>query len=243
MGERRPRKPSAAAAGGAAKPSRGQRGWSRARRPEQKRQRRATILEAAIELLDEGGLEAASLSEIARRSKISKANLYRYFESREAILLAVSLDELEAWLDALTTRVETIAEGPVGSRLEAIADAVVETLLARPRVSVLVASLSSVLEHNVGTAVVIEFKRSLHALTGAPTEALARAAPGLGVDGARTFMTFVFVSVAGVHPVANPAPAVAEVLADPEFAEMCVEFAPFVRAHALTVLRGLLASP
>ena len=61
--------------------------FERARQPEQKELRREAILEAATELLAEKGLHDISLSAIARRAKLSKANLYRYFESREAIFL------------------------------------------------------------------------------------------------------------------------------------------------------------
>ena len=71
---------------------------SRARRPEQKRARQDAILAAAITLLDDNGLEPTSLSAIARASGVSQPNIYRYFESREAILLAVTLDEVDAWL-------------------------------------------------------------------------------------------------------------------------------------------------
>ena len=70
----------------------------RARRPEHKRERREAILAGARRLLDAEGVEGATLSAIARAAGLSKANCYRYFESREAILLAVILDEARAWL-------------------------------------------------------------------------------------------------------------------------------------------------
>ena len=52
-------------------------------------------------------------------------------------------------------------------------------------------------------------------------------------------MSFFYVFVAGIWPFTNPPPAVAEVLARPEFSDMRVNFESMVRAHAQTVLRGL----
>ena len=72
--------------------------WQRARRPEQKAERRRAILEATLALVDESGVEGATLSEIARRAGLSKANCYRYFESREAILLELTLADSAAWM-------------------------------------------------------------------------------------------------------------------------------------------------
>ena len=72
-----------------AKPRRfstGQDSWQRARRPEQKQQRQSAIIAAARKLVDEGGVDNATLSAIAKSAGISKANCYRYYESREAIL-------------------------------------------------------------------------------------------------------------------------------------------------------------
>ncbi len=85
--------------------------WQRARRPEQKAERRDAIVAGALSLLDEEGVEGTTLSEIARRAGVSKANCYRYFESREAILLAVAIDEARGWAAELANRL-----GPLPAR-------------------------------------------------------------------------------------------------------------------------------
>ncbi len=58
---------------------------------------RAALLAAAAELLDEGGPEAVSLRECARRAGVSHAAPYRHFPTREALLLALG-DEGFRWL-------------------------------------------------------------------------------------------------------------------------------------------------
>ena len=63
----------------------------RAATPRQRRQARTrqTILDAAVEIIDERGAEALSLREVARRADYSPAGLYEYFDGKEAIAAAV----------------------------------------------------------------------------------------------------------------------------------------------------------
>ena len=51
--------------------------------------RREAIVEAAATLFQEMGYERASMNELARRLGGSKATLYSYFPSKEALLVAV----------------------------------------------------------------------------------------------------------------------------------------------------------
>jgi AcrR family transcriptional regulator len=51
--------------------------------------RRSAILAAAVELFQEKGYERASMNELARRYGGSKATLYGYFPSKEALFTAV----------------------------------------------------------------------------------------------------------------------------------------------------------
>ena len=61
--------------------------FQRARRPEQKEERRLRLLTVARAALVSGvAIEGLSLSSIARDAGMAKANTYRYFESREALL-------------------------------------------------------------------------------------------------------------------------------------------------------------
>ena len=75
-------------------------GKKRARSPEEKELRRAAILQAAAALVEREGLEKTGLNAIAREAGISKANIYRYFESREAILLHLVLEDCRDWVGA-----------------------------------------------------------------------------------------------------------------------------------------------
>ncbi|MEQ8747215.1 TetR/AcrR family transcriptional regulator [Pyruvatibacter sp.] len=69
---------------------------------------RARILDAARVLVFEGGFQAASVAAVAGRAGVATGTLYRYFASREALLL----DVFRAISDVEMTRLEAIAAGP-----------------------------------------------------------------------------------------------------------------------------------
>jgi AcrR family transcriptional regulator len=61
-------------------------------------QKRARILRAALEICAQDGVAATRMEQIAVRARVSKGTLYRFFESREALLLAALLDSYQQGL-------------------------------------------------------------------------------------------------------------------------------------------------
>ena len=209
--------------------------WQRARRPEQREQRRLAILEAASRLLDEGGLEGTGLNAIARTAGMAKANVYRYFESREAVLLELLLQETDAWARALGKRLRRLAGS---GDTDAVARAFADTIDKRERLCVLLGALAAVLEHNVGRDTVIRFKRDLLDVVTPPASALGAALPAFSDREAFTALEMLVMAAAGAWPHCHPAPVVEEVLALPEFAVFRLDFKRTMREHAAALLRG-----
>ncbi|WP_054811921.1 TetR/AcrR family transcriptional regulator [Nocardia arizonensis] len=83
-------------------------------------QRRA-ILDAARELLAEGGNEAPGLAAVAKRTGLARPSVYRYFRSREDLLEAVIADSFPRWSRAVVERMDGV-EDP-GARVLAYVDA------------------------------------------------------------------------------------------------------------------------
>ena len=209
--------------------------FERARQPEQKAQRREALLDAAAALLAERGLGDVSLSAIARRAGMSKASVYRYFESREAIFLELLARDYEA----IAERFEA-ALVPLAGRgdLDAVAEAIADALDSNPRALELFASIASVLEHNVSADFVREYKRRTVRIGARPVFALHAAVPELSVERAQRLMHLVLVFAGGLYPTAHPAEPVAEVLAEPEFAPLRLDFRETCAEHACLLLRG-----
>ncbi|MET0333080.1 MAG: TetR/AcrR family transcriptional regulator [Rhizobacter sp.] len=62
---------------------------------------RAALLTAAGALLDEGGVPAVSLREVARRVGVTPAATYRHFSDKDALLTALAVRGFEAFAEAM----------------------------------------------------------------------------------------------------------------------------------------------
>jgi TetR/AcrR family transcriptional regulator, cholesterol catabolism regulator len=80
--------------------------------------RRAKIIEAVIDLIADVGADAVQMRDVAQRSGVALATVYRYFSSKELLLAAT----LEDWQKRLTRRVlaasSSTAEGPLPGILD-----------------------------------------------------------------------------------------------------------------------------
>jgi AcrR family transcriptional regulator len=96
-------------------------------------ERRAQVVAAATELADEGGYDAVVMKEVAERSGVSLATLYRWFASKDQLLTEVLL----AWGAELSVRLtaEPLAGADVASRLGQIFRRIMETAASRPRLA------------------------------------------------------------------------------------------------------------
>jgi AcrR family transcriptional regulator len=66
--------------------------------------RRGRILDAALELSAEGGFDAVQMREVAARADVALGTLYRYFPSKENLLLSVMGVQVEGLADRLALR-------------------------------------------------------------------------------------------------------------------------------------------
>ena len=103
---------------------------SDARRKKQKLEVRRALLDAASELFLEGGLEGFSLRAVAERVGYSATTVYLYFENKDDLLFAVSLEGFEGFGQALQTAYDS-APDPV-ERIAALGRAYVAFGVAHP---------------------------------------------------------------------------------------------------------------
>lgn len=187
--------------------------FQRARKPEEQQLRREAILAAAAELFDAEGQNGAGLNAIAARAGFTKSNVYRYFESREEVLMSLFLGELESFVADFET---AVASCPVGD-IDALAQISADSFLAHPRFCALVAILTSVLEQNVSVQKIIELKRAVTSLNLRITAAVSSRLPSAIAEDCAWAVGMVATLVGGMWPNVTPSPAAAQVLAMPEF--------------------------
>src|SRR5687767_11488863 len=128
-------------------------GFLRARRPEQKQQRYASILDAARELALRDGVGAVSLADIAAEVGMHKSALLKYFETREEIFLRLAETEFAEWAAGALAALSTAAPEPCE-----VADALAGSVADRPLLCQLLLHTPLTLERNVSLDVVRAFK-------------------------------------------------------------------------------------
>jgi TetR/AcrR family transcriptional regulator len=211
--------------------------FQRARKPEEINIRREAILAAAADLFDREGPEGAGLNAIAVKAGFTKSNVYRYFESREAVLLSLFQSEFVRFVETIEASLGAVPPGD----LDAVARLVATALLERPRLGQLMCILSSVLERNVSAESVVALKRSMLGLSQRLAAALARALPALSVDDCAWAGSTIGTYVAGMWPAAFPNPVVADVIARPEFDALRAVPERDLERTILVLLKGLYA--
>jgi AcrR family transcriptional regulator len=217
----------------------------RARRPEQKQQRREDILAAAGELALAEGVRAVSLAGIAARAGIDKSALLRYFETREQIFLELTAREWPAWVRALHDGLDAVPPGAAdaGPTARLVADVVARSFGDRPLFCDLLAHTPLNLERNVSTDGVRGYKLISLAAVGEAAAIVGRALPDLTEQECLEFIAAVAALAGNLWQIANPAPALAALFAsDPDLAHACVDLVPRLRRTGEILLAGLIPS-
>lgn len=209
--------------------------FQRARKPEEISQRRETLLAAATTLFDEGGPTGAGLNAIAARAGFTKSNVYRYFESREEVLLTLLLQEQEAFVTDLVARLGGLPPGFVGAAAAAIS----AEFLGHQRYCQLISILSSVLEQNVSDDSIATYKRALYAQVEPVAPALMRALPNLSRADAQWLFQVIATLIIGMWPAAYPSAATQRVLDRDEFRSLRPVPERDLPRAILALLRGI----
>ncbi|MFD9702637.1 TetR/AcrR family transcriptional regulator [Lentzea sp. NPDC059081] len=214
-------------------------GFQRARTDEQRNERRRQILGAAAAMLTEMPVAELTLTALSRRVCLAKANVLRYFESREAVLLELLEAEIAEWIDAIEGEEVT---GSVRERVDRLADLVATSLTARPVLCELISTQTTVLERNISTETAVRHKRVARAHFEASIRFAAQQLPELGDEGAGVLMETLLLMMIAAWPSSRPPQAVLDAYAaDPALAITRVDFTDVVRRTVEVTASGLLA--
>lgn len=213
--------------------------FQRARKPEEIEARRETLLAAAAELFDEEGPMGAGLNAIAAKAGFTKSNVYRYFESREQVLLELFLSEAGRLIPALVQRIEAVPAGDVPG----LARELSQCFGANMRFGHLSAILVSVLEANVSEETLIRVKRQMGAHAQEVASALMGKLPGTSLADCLWAFAMAGTLASGMWPGARPSPTAARVLAREEFAAMKPDIGRDLERAARALLNSILPPP
>lgn len=179
--------------------------FQRARSEEQREVRRSAILRTAAAMLDEMSVADLGLNELSRRVGLAKSNVLRYFETREAVLLALMDEYLAAWLEELHQEfaIGVDRQAAPDVRAAQLADTLSQSLAGRKVLCDLFGAQGGVLEHNVSLEVVKQHKRSSLAKLADMVELIRRYLPEIG-DGAQMFCLLGMISAGALSQYVPP---------------------------------------
>lgn len=137
-------------------------------------QRRTVIEHAAAQLFAERGYAGTTLNDVARAAGVTKPVLYRHFESKKDLHLALLAQHRDGLLAGLAAAA-TADEGPIAARLPAILDAWFGYVEANPY------AWQLLFRDTTGDPEIQAFHEELHASARTLTMRLLQAEPELAV--------------------------------------------------------------
>lgn len=211
----------------------------RARTDKQKSARRQQIIDVAWEVYQTRRYDEISVSEIARAAHLAKGTTYLYFNSKEALFLAVLEQQLASWYDAVEAGLVALAGR---DDLHAVSSLFCQEMSSRPALTRLFAIMQVILEHNIDYETAVRFKRQLLyriVTTGALLEScLSFLVQG---QGARILLQ-VSMFVIGLQQQANPAPMIRKAIEQEEdMAVLALDFAAECSSFMMVLLHGTAA--
>lgn len=174
--------------------------FRRARSEENKRQRAATIVEAARALALESGVASVTLTGLANRAGVHHSAVRRYFSSHKEVLLRLSTEGMAALAESVCTALEGSRERSpieVGAILSA-------ALVDAPLFCDLLGSHYVHFEHEVVIDHVREAQRVNQAAAMTIVEAIERSAPQIDREGALDIVISSFALAAMLWQFAHP---------------------------------------
>ncbi len=93
----------------------------------------ASIVEAAAQILEKGGLAAFTTNAVAERAGVSIGTLYQYFADKNALVMALAREEMEAALGEVARALQGEVDPSVEGRIRAMVRVIVHAFRGRQR--------------------------------------------------------------------------------------------------------------
>jgi AcrR family transcriptional regulator len=180
----------------------------RAVRDDQKLERRQVLIDTAWTLFQREPYEAINIIDVANAANLAKGTVYLYFKTKEALFLAVLIDQFTKWFDHVD---EALPDTP--ATIEGVAGLLTDSMAANPHLTRLFAIVHVVLERNIDYDDALNFKQFVYKRIGKTGAALEGKLDFLTQDEGAQLLLRAYALVIGVQHVADPAPIVREVMA------------------------------
>jgi AcrR family transcriptional regulator len=209
---------------------------SRARKSEDKQERRELLLQTALDLYAHSQYAEIAMADIAEAAGLAKGTVYLYFKTKEELFLALLDRELDGWFADMGAAIGGYA-GAWSARV--LADKAARTLDQRHALRRLVAMVGVILEHNVDYDAALAFKQRLAERAQAAGAMIEHVLPFVKPGEGKPVILRLYALVIGVQQLCEPAPVMRAVLARPELAEFRLDFRTTFQECAQLLLEGM----
>lgn len=214
---------------------------ARARSPQDKDLRRSHLVQAAMDLFVQSDFDGVTIANVAHRAGVAKGTAYLYFNSKEAMFLALVCQELSAWEVDLNQGLSPASTLPDPADIPL---KIARSLAHRPVLCRLLVLLHSVIEPHLDLETALTFKRFLRDFVTRISALLVNRVPGLQANNAVTLILQIHALVISVTQLASPPAVIASAFEqDPSLHSMRVAFEPFLADTLGTLMRGMLVQP
>lgn len=209
----------------------------RARREEDKDERRKALLDAARSLFEEQSYQHVKVADVAARAGFAKGTVFVYYPTKEALFLALCEHHLGAWMDALAAELEQ-ARGRIGA--PRAAKILAGSLAAEPTLVRLLALLGSVLEQEADVARIAAFKTRLVEGLARSGALLERKVATLPEGEGAHLLVRTYALVVGLHSLCEPSSNARRAIDEnPHLGALRFDFEGELESALRLMLRGL----
>lgn len=210
----------------------------RARKEEDKLERRELILQAALDQFAARHFDEITMAGIAQAAGLAKGTVYLYFRTKEELFLHLLDREMDAWFSAMSLRLAAGTARWTAATLAALAAEALDERLAMRR---LFAIMGTILEHNVDYATAFAFKERVARRASAGGQLLESVLPALAPGEGFSVLLQLYALAIGIQHLAEPAPIMQEVLKTPHLQAFRPEFRRTLETSVRLLLEGLVA--
>lgn len=169
--------------------------FQRARSEDQIQDRIQEIVDAAASIYNSAGYDGLNFSIISEYTQFTRPNIYKYFKSKDEILLVILMEDFKAFVSAL---IKSFKINKLYSLYE-ISEIWADRLIEHERLLELYGILFSTLEKNVSVEALAEFKKELVARYADLTDFTEQLFPNANEDSIRNFIFSQLTVACGIY--------------------------------------------
>lgn len=173
--------------------------FQRARSDDQIKDRIQEIIDAASSIYDSAGYEGLNFSTISEYTKFTRPSIYKYFKTKDEILLILLEEDLKSFI---ATLIKSFKINKLYSLYE-ITEIWADTLAKHARFLELYAILFSIIENNVSVEALAGFKKEILKIQFPLVEFVAQLFPKAGKDEIETFVYAQLTLAFGLYPMSK----------------------------------------